>query len=288
MVRRQNRTDRTEFWGCSTYPVCRGTRSIEAPATEPPVVAAPLASAPPAHAGGSARRTYERRLAKHQDEVRTRRPAILAAGGVLMATGVVLLTQGSTLPFLGIALIFFGAAWTLAELFAKPNHVRAWRIGAEGEEEVGHILDALTPDGYRVLHDRRRPGGRENVDHVVIGPPGVLVVETKHYRGEVRTMRGELVINGRRKTEFIDQVQRQRTAVAAALDLPAVFGVICIVGADFPLFGSITVGGIDVVPAGKLRKRLRSMPTVLTTDDVERLAATCHAAPPSAVTWRIG
>jgi hypothetical protein len=281
MVRRQNRTDRSEFWGCSTYPVCRGTQVIEAPVTDPPVVSAPLPSAPPAHAGGSARRSYERRLAKHQDEVRARRPAILAAGGGLMATGVVLLSQGSTLPFLGIALILFGAAWTLAELFAKPSHVRAWRIGAEGEEEVGRLLDRLTSDGYRVLHDRRRPGGRENIDHVVIGPPGVLVVETKHYRGEVRTRRGELVINGRRKTEFVDQVHRQRVSVAAALDLPAVFGVICVVGGDFPLFGSITVGGIDVVPMGKLTKRLRSMPTVLTPGDVERLAATAIARLPA-------
>ena len=284
MVRRQNRTDRSEFWGCSTYPRCRGTRSIDASATQGAALPAPLASAPPVHAGGSARRTYERRLAKHQDEVRARRPAILAAGGVLMATGVVLLSQGSTLPFLGIALILFGAAWTLAELFAKPGHVRAWRIGAEGEEAVGRILDALTSDGYRVLHDRRRPGGRENIDHVVIGPPGVLVVETKHYRGEVRTMRGELVINGRRKTEFIDQVQRQRTAVAAALDLPAVFGMICVVGGDFPLFGSVTVGGIDVVPIGKLTKRLRAMPTVLTSEDVDRLATTAAQRLPASPT----
>jgi ssDNA-binding Zn-finger/Zn-ribbon topoisomerase 1 len=266
MVERTRRADGARFLGCQRYPTCRGTRELVAIDTPMPSTTAP------AVAGASARSTYERRLAKHQDTTRAIRPLILTAGTVIVLTGLVLLTQESTLPILGLSLILFGVVWTLAGLFIKPDHVRAWRIGAEGEERVGVVLDALIADGFRILHDRRRPGGRDNIDHVVIGPPGIIVVETKHYQGKVRIQGGELVINGRRKTAFIDQVQRQRASVAQALDLPGVLGLICMVGAEFPLFRTLTLSGIDILPPDRLAKAMRSMPTVLTAEEVDRLS----------------
>ena len=50
--------------------------------------------------------------------------------------------------------------------------------GAAAEEAVGAVLDCLIEDGYRILHDLEHvlPG---NVDHVVSGPTGVFLVETK-------------------------------------------------------------------------------------------------------------
>jgi hypothetical protein len=36
-----------------------------------------------------------------------------------------------------------------------------------------------------VLHDRRIPGRRSNIDHLVIARSGVWVVDTKRYRGKV-------------------------------------------------------------------------------------------------------
>jgi hypothetical protein len=56
-----------------------------------------------------------------------------------------------------------------------------WRWGAKAEVEVGRALDSLTREGYAVRHDIRR--GREaNLDHVVSGPNGVYLVETKSHR----------------------------------------------------------------------------------------------------------
>ena len=40
-------------------------------------------------------------------------------------------------------------------------------------------------DGLRVLHDRRVPGTRGNIDHIVIAPAGVFVVDAKHYEGRI-------------------------------------------------------------------------------------------------------
>ena len=51
------------------------------------------------------------------------------------------------------------------------------RLGREGERAVGEALDDLRAAGYRVFHDV--PGDGFNVDHVLIGPGGVFVIETK-------------------------------------------------------------------------------------------------------------
>jgi len=59
-----------------------------------------------------------------------------------------------------------------------------WIQGAEGEEHVGRILDGLTKDGWLAIHDVDT--GRGNIDHILIGPAGVLTVETKSHGGRVR------------------------------------------------------------------------------------------------------
>ncbi len=61
----------------------------------------------------------------------------------------------------------------------------AWMQGAEGERRVGVHLNSLT-DEYVVFHDfQTRDSSSElvpwNVDHIVVGPTGVFVVETKMY-----------------------------------------------------------------------------------------------------------
>ena len=37
--------------------------------------------------------------------------------------------------------------------------------------------------GIEVLDDRRVPGSRTNIGHIVVGPSGVLVIDAKKYRG---------------------------------------------------------------------------------------------------------
>ncbi|MFC7725319.1 nuclease-related domain-containing protein [Nocardioides sp. GCM10028917] len=55
-----------------------------------------------------------------------------------------------------------------------------WEQGAAGEVAVATALAAL-PAGWVVLHDLAWPGRqRANLDHVVIGPGGVFVVDAKN------------------------------------------------------------------------------------------------------------
>src|SRR5258707_4467980 len=59
--------------------------------------------------------------------------------------------------------------------------------GALAEEQVGGLLDQLPDDRWWVIHDATL--GRGNVDHIVIGPPGVFTIETKSHPGPVRVGR---------------------------------------------------------------------------------------------------
>ena len=56
-----------------------------------------------------------------------------------------------------------------------------WRKGKVAEQEIGDELDLLRRERYYVLHDVEQDG-EGNVDHLVSGPSGVFLVETK-YRG---------------------------------------------------------------------------------------------------------
>lgn len=58
-------------------------------------------------------------------------------------------------------------------------HLKALRLGRDGERAVGQFLERLRQDGYQVFHDLIGTGF--NVDHVVIGPAGVFMIETKTY-----------------------------------------------------------------------------------------------------------
>lgn len=55
--------------------------------------------------------------------------------------------------------------------------------GRDGEHQVGAALERLCP---MVVHDVILPaarGGLTQIDHIALTPKGLLVVETKHYRG---------------------------------------------------------------------------------------------------------
>jgi len=58
---------------------------------------------------------------------------------------------------------------------------KAWATAAAGEERVAEVLAGVP--GIEVLDDRRVPGSRTNIGHIVVGPVGVLVIDAKKYRG---------------------------------------------------------------------------------------------------------
>lgn len=83
-----------------------------------------------------------------------------------------------------------GAIFVLVRKMARNlerqlREARKWYRGAEGECVVAEILETELPDGYHVFNDVKFPGRTANIDHLVIGPSGVFVLDTKNWRGIV-------------------------------------------------------------------------------------------------------
>lgn len=119
---------------------------------------------------------------------------------------------------------------------------RAWEPGALAEPRVGALLDALRPHGVAPLHDRRIPGSQANIDHVVVAPSGVWIVDSENYRGRIeRRGRGSdlrLYVKGHDRTHLVSGMDRQYAAVRAAMsacDVP-VHRVLCFTGGEWPFF----------------------------------------------------
>lgn len=188
-------------------------------------------------AGASARREYERRRAK--DEARIR---------------------GEWGRFGGLAVA----------LTPERASTRSWITGATGEERVGSLLDRVASPRVRVLHDRRIPGSKANIDHLVVTGDAVWVVDTKRYRGRptlrvdggiLRPRVERLVVGSRDQTKLVEGVLRQVEIVERAVSVP-VLGVLCFVEADWPLLGgAFQVRGVEVLWPGKLERRVTDATT---------------------------
>jgi len=71
----------------------------------------------------------------------------------------------------------------ILRLFGAHSQERAWRRGAEGEEEVAWQLRKLG-EGWHALHSVPIGTGETDIDHLVIGPPGVFALNTKNHMGK--------------------------------------------------------------------------------------------------------
>jgi hypothetical protein len=132
--------------------------------------------------GGSAQATWRRlRAAEWTAWTRTLPWRVAATLGVAAGGGIL----GSLLaPRLGLVLgglAAVAAGWGLR--FQPSPDAVAWQRGAAGERRTARLLDPLERQGWAVLHDLALPDSRANLDHLVIGPGGVFVIDSKQYRG---------------------------------------------------------------------------------------------------------
>jgi hypothetical protein len=168
---------------------------------------------------------------------------------------------------------------------SEPPSTVAWAIGAEGEEALGADLDAIP--GIRVLHDRCVPGGQANLDHLVVAPAGVFIVDAKHYEGliEVRNhawfLRPDwrLTVGRRDKSKLAHAMGWQVAAVEAALrsagvePLPSMTPVLCFVDGRWPIFcPPAEFAGVRLESERSI-KALFTKRAELDTGEIERLSA---------------
>ncbi len=116
---------------------------------------------------------------------------------------------------------------------ASP-YEEAWHRGAEGELILGEALNAaVSSKGMAVLHDLALPGKSSNIDHLVVGPAGVSIVDAKAWSGDVWI--GHNTVGQRRhpRHKVMDgmrqQMHRVHTVLATAGREVPVEGLLCFV-----------------------------------------------------------
>ena len=184
-------------------------------------------------------------------------------------------------------LLVGGAAASLtgwALRFRTSPETRAWRRGAIGERRTARLLARLERHGWAVLHDLAVPGSRANIDHLLIGPGGVFVVDSKLYTGKLHLAPGGSLWHGRYPLAPVLRAVRFEAAQAAqTLATPGVEVVplVAVHGAQVP-WGKFVVDGVPVVGARRLPELLRRLPATLGPERVAGLADTArvrfHAA----------
>ena len=90
----------------------------------------------------------------------------------------------------------------VARVFGVQTDERAYRVGADGEEEVAWRMRKLG-DCWHVLHSVPVGEKDSDIDHVVIGPPGVFTLNTKnHSRKKVWVAEKAFMVSGQ-KTNYL-------------------------------------------------------------------------------------
>ena len=177
-------------------------------------------------------------------------------------------------------------------LTSDPETTRAWERGSIGESKLGKLLGRIERDDVIVLNDRRVPHTRGNIDHIVIAPSGVYVVDAKRYTGEVRVRDTaglfsrpdrRLYVGRRDCSQRARDMSRQVDAVRAALDgredIP-MLPVLCFVDAEWPLFGAHhDFDGVRVEDPRSLRDVITRPGTLTGEEIVEVAAILSHALP---------
>ena len=181
--------------------------------------AEPFTELPLRPAGESVRLELEK-LSESFDE-RLQELALTSTGTVIMA---IVAPEGQRkVVIIGLGIIaLFSYIRNVPKLFRTAEQIWNHRLGFAGERMVAEELNQLLVQGFRVFHDL--PFDRFNIDHVIVGPPGVYAVETKtrrkytHIKGRDRAKiiykNGCLEFpTGARETGAIDQARLNATTL---------------------------------------------------------------------------
>jgi hypothetical protein len=218
------------------------------------------------------RRERARELAAWARSLAWRAAVVLA-----VAAGAALLTAAAGLhraaPLLAGLAAGAVVGWRLR--FRVSRDTRAWRDGARGERATARLLRRLGR-GHTVFHDVAIPGTPANADHVVIGPAGVVLVDSKRYTGRVwQAPDGRVWHNQYPMDRPLRALRLECATIAGLLGVP-VRPLVCVHGAHVD-FAGLSAGEVDILPAGRLRGALTAARPLLGQAAVAKLVAHARA-----------
>jgi hypothetical protein len=166
-------------------------------------------------------------------------------------------------------------ATVVARVLGVHTEERGWRAGAEGEELVGRELTKLARKDprWRVLHSVPVGDRGSDIDHLVIGPPGVFSLNTKNHRGAKLWVGGDgFLVNGQRQPYVRNsrfEAERATELLTTVSDFPVwVTGVIVVVN-QLTLKVRQQPDDVRVMALVQLRKWLGWLPEAFTPEQID-------------------
>lgn len=152
-------------------------------------------------------------------------------------------------------------------LFEDHPSAGSWSAGGLGEMMTAKVLEQLGPDWY-ITHDFRIGGASANLDHVVVGPPGVFVLNSKYHGSKPVTVGGDVVLVGSRSVKHVPagawEAADASRRLTRAYDAPVLAVSLIVVIADrFRVSAHPNVPTVRVAHISRLVDFLERLPSVL-------------------------
>lgn len=172
----------------------------------------------------------------------------------------------------------------LARVLRVKTDERAWRIGAKGEERVGRELAKLG-SSWRVLHAVQVGEHGSDIDHVVIGPPGVFTLNTKRHPGGKAWVGERLVMVNGQRTDYLRNSRHEAQRASRLLSTACNRKVTVTAAIVFVDLDDLTVkqmpSDVHVITRRRLVGWLRSLPAAIEVPEVEAIFAAARLS----TTW---
>ncbi len=180
---------------------------------------------------------------------------------------------GTTLAAVGAMSFVIAAALGLWTFRQGLRRVESFFKGAKGEERVAAILLDL-PDDCEVFHDY--VAGNDHIDHVVLSPSGLYVLETKFWNGKVSLEDGCVLVDGKLPSRSpVAQVQREALELKSKLKELGWAGYIApvvVFASDTFAPGCAELQGVAILNAAELKSWFAGHVSIFTRMELDRIS----------------
>ncbi|WP_434380428.1 nuclease-related domain-containing protein [Melittangium boletus] len=179
-----------------------------------------------------------------------------------------------------------GARLSANRAFVETARRQPWAQGAAGEEYVASLLDSLQTQGWTALHDLKVGPQGPPVDHLVIGPAGVFVLDTRWVSGPVR-VEGERIRVNTFPQNYLEHLEARvrdvhdRLLAASGRRALEVRGLLVFVEPELTV--KAPPAALDVISDAELLLTLMRRPACLTSREIADLTRLARRA----ATWTV-
>jgi Nuclease-related domain len=165
-------------------------------------------------------------------------------------------------------------------LFGVKTAERNWRIGGDAEVRVGRELATLD-SRWRVLHAVEVGSRGSDIDHIVIGPGGVITLNTKCRPGAKASVSEHRIFVNGKPTDYLRNSRHEaeragkRLTAACGMNVSARAGIVFV---DLSELDEKQMPDVHVTTPKRLVGWLESLETVLDPASVDSIFAKARRA----------